>query len=133
MPAEKHAARHTAKQTASSLDRVRAICLGLPDTAEKLSHGSPSFFLPTGHYLSFVDNHHGDGRLAVWMAAPPGMQESLIEAEPEHFFRPPYVGPSGWVGINLNTGLEWGAIAALITQGHAWIAAKKKRRARRLE
>ncbi len=118
----------------AALDRVlRAICLGLPDTTEKLSHGAPAFFLPTGQYLSFVDNHHGDGRLAVWMAAPPGMQESLIEAEPEHFFRPPYVGPSGWVGINLNTGLEWGAIAALIAQGHAWIAAKKKRRARQVE
>jgi hypothetical protein len=118
---------------ASPVDRVRDICLTLPGTTEKLSHGAPAFFLSSGQYLSFVDNHHGDGRLAVWMAAPPGMQESLIEAEPEHFFRPPYVGPSGWIGINLNTGLEWGAIAALIAQGHAWIAAKKKRRARRVE
>ncbi len=117
------------KSKESPLDRIRSICLALPGTNEKLSHGSPSFFLPTGHYLSFADNHHGDGRLAVWMAAPPGMQESLTEAEPEHFFRPPYVGPSGWVGSTLNTGFEVGAMAALSSQAHAWIAAKKKRRA----
>jgi hypothetical protein len=112
----------------TALDRVRAICHALPGTTEKLSHGAPSFFLPTGQYLSFVDNHHGDGRLAAWIAAPPGMQESLVAAEPKHFFRPPYVGVAGWVGMNLNTGLEWGAIAAVIAEGHAFIAAKKKRK-----
>src|SRR5258708_6804942 len=114
----------------NALDHVRAICLALPGTTEKLSHGSPAFFLKTGQYLSYVDNHHGDGRLAVWLAAPPGMQESLVEAEPQHFFRPPYVGVAGWVGVNLNTGLEWGAIAALIAEGHRFIESKKKGRRR---
>ena len=104
--------------------------MALPDTYEKISHGAPSFFIPGGQYLSYVDNHHGDGRLAVWCAQPPGAQEALIESNPKHFFRPPYVGPSGWVGINLNTGLGWGAVAAIIAEGHRFIAAKK-RRARR--
>jgi hypothetical protein len=113
------------------LERVRGICLALPDTYEKLSHGAPAFFIPSGQYLAFADNHHGDGRLAAWVAAPPGMQEELIGADPKHFFRPPYVGPSGWVGINLNTGLDWGAVAAIIEQGHGFIASKKKRRSPR--
>jgi hypothetical protein len=113
-----------------ALDRIRAICLALPGTMEKVSHGAPSFYLKSGHSLSFADNHHGDGRLAAWVAAPPGAQEALIAAEPQHFFRPAYVGPSGWVGINLDTGLDWGAVAAVISEGHAFIAAKKKRRPR---
>ncbi len=116
---------------ANAIERVRAICLALPGTTEKLSHGAPAFFVPSGQYLAFVDNHHGDGRLAVWVAAPPGAQESLVAAEPKHFFRPPYVGPKGWVGINLDTGLEWGAVAALIGEGHAFIAAKRKSRGQR--
>ena len=114
----------------NALDHVRKICMALPDTYEKLSHGAPAFFVPGGQYLAFVDNHHGDGRLAVWCAQPPGAQEALIESNPKHFFRPPYVGPSGWVGINLNTGLGWGAIAAIVAEGHEFIAAKKKRRRR---
>ncbi len=65
------------------------------------------------------------------MAAPPDAQESLVAAEPKHFFRPPYVGPKGWIGINLDTGLEWGAVAALIGEGHAFIAAKRKSRGQR--
>ena len=116
---------------AKALERIRAICLALPDTSEKLSHGAPAFFVPGGQYLAFVDNHHDDGRLAVWLAAPPGAQESLVAAEPKHFFRPSYVGVKGWIGINLDTGLEWGAVAALIEEGHGFIASKKKSRARR--
>jgi predicted DNA-binding protein (MmcQ/YjbR family) len=112
---------------ASALEHVREICLALPGTTEKISHGEPAYFLKSGQYLYFLDNHHGDGRLAVWLAAPPGMQESLIESDPQHFFRPPYVGVRGWVGINLNTGLEWSAIAALIAEGHRFIEAKRKK------
>src|SRR5436190_8173315 len=102
-----------------ALKRIRAICLALPGTQEKLSHVSPGFFTKAGFYLSFVDNHHGHGRLAAWCAAPPGVQEELIAADPKHFFRPPYVGPGGWVGINLNTGLAWGSVAAIVEQGYA--------------
>jgi len=113
------------------LERIRKICMALPDTYEKVSHGAPAFFIPSGQYLAFADNHHGDGRLAAWVAQPPGAQEALIAADPKHFFRPPYVGPSGWVGINLNTGLDWGAVAAVIAEGHGFVMAKRRKRSRR--
>jgi hypothetical protein len=112
------------------LERIRDICLALPGTTEKLSHGAPCFFVASGQYLAFADDHHGDGRLAAWVAAPPGAQEALIASNPVHFFRPPYVGPSGWVGVNLNTGLDWESIAAVIAEGHRFISNKKKRRSR---
>src|SRR5947209_4488161 len=117
-----------AQHEPTALNNIRAICLALPETYEKLSHGAPAFFIPSGLYLMFANNHHGDGRIAAWCAAPAGMQEELIAADPEHFFRPPYVGPSGWVGINLNTGLDWKSVAAIVEQGYSFIAAKKKRR-----
>lgn len=104
--------------------------MALPDTYEKVSHGAPAFFNASGQYLAYADDHHDDGRLAVWVAQPPGAQEALIGSDPKHFFRPPYVGPNGWVGINLNTGLDWGAVAAIVSEGHGFIAAKKRRRRR---
>ena len=116
----------------TALDHLRKICMALPDTYEKLSHGAPSWFNLGGQYLMFTDDHHGDGRVAAWVAQPLGAQEALIESNPKHFFRPPYVGPNGWVGINLNTGLGWGAVAAIIAEGHAFISAKKKRRRARV-
>jgi hypothetical protein len=76
----------------SALDRVRELCLSLPETSERLSHGQPSFFIRDKKtFVMYLDNHHGDGRLALWLAAPRGMQEALVESAPEHYFRPPYV------------------------------------------
>jgi hypothetical protein len=83
------------------IQRVRRICLDLPETYEKLSHGEPAFFVGKRMYAMFANNHHNDGRVAVWLPAPPGMQSVLIESEPETFFKPPYVGVRGWVGIKL--------------------------------
>jgi len=77
----------------SPLDRVRALCLSFPETSERLSHGQPSFFIGGKKtFVMYLDDHHGDGRLALWLAAPEGMQQALVEAAPEHYFRPPYVG-----------------------------------------
>jgi len=70
----------------------------MPETAEKLPHGEPTFFL---RKKMFANNHHNDGRVAVWIPAEPGLQEALIQASPRTFFRPPYVGVCGWVGIEL--------------------------------
>lgn len=84
------------------LKRVRRFCLALPEVTEKISHGAPTFFVKKKVFVMFVDNHHNDGRIAIWCAAPAGVQEMLIEAEPEKFFRPPYVGVRGWVGIRLD-------------------------------
>jgi hypothetical protein len=81
------------------LDRVRAICLALPEVPERLSHGAPSYFVRDKEtFVMFMDDHHGDGRLALWCAAPPGAQAEIIDEDPDRFFRPPYVVTgAGWV------------------------------------
>ncbi|HRQ42277.1 MAG TPA: MmcQ/YjbR family DNA-binding protein [Chloroflexota bacterium] len=85
------------------LARVRHICDALPETTEKLSHGEPTFFVRKRVFAMFANNHHGDGRIAVWLPAPPGIQEMLITSSPETYFKPPYVGVRGWIGIVLPT------------------------------
>lgn len=81
--------------------RVRQLCLALPETSERQSHGEPTFFVHKKVFVMFADNHHGDGHVAVWLPVPPGLQPSLIEQSPETYFRPPYVGHRGWVGVEL--------------------------------
>ena len=83
------------------LERVRRTCLALPDSTERLSHGEPTFFVCKKVFAIFANNHHNDERIAVWLPVPEGMQSMLIETEPEKFFKPPYVGTRGWVGIAL--------------------------------
>jgi hypothetical protein len=85
------------------LERVRKICFAFPETTERLSHGEPTFFVRGKKvFVMFANNHHGDGRIAVWVAAPLGLQELLVNTKPETFFKPPYVGVRGWIGIQLN-------------------------------
>jgi hypothetical protein len=84
------------------VQRVRRICMALPETSEKLSHGEPTFFVGKKVFAMFANNHHGDGHIAVWLPVPDGMQSVLMEAAPQTFFRPPYVGVRGWVGIELS-------------------------------
>lgn len=87
--------------TTEPVERVRRFCLALPETSERLSHGEPTFFAGQRVFVMFADNHHNDGRVAVWLPAPPGVQGALIEQAPAVYFRPPYVGHKGWVGIEL--------------------------------
>ena len=84
------------------LERVRRICSALPETTERLSHGEPTFFVKGKVFVMFADNHHNDGHIAVWIPVPSGFQTAFIEAEPETYFKPPYVGVRGWVGIELS-------------------------------
>lgn len=84
------------------LHRVRRICSTLPETTEKLSHGEPTFFVRKKVYAMFANNHHGDGHIAIWIPASPGVQEMLVSTFPARYFRPPYVGVRGWVGVELN-------------------------------
>jgi hypothetical protein len=112
---------------AALIERVRAIASGLPGTTEKLSHGEPAFFVRGRMYFSVDNNHHGSGHVAVWCNAPPGAQESLVAADPKHFFVPPYVGKGGWLGVRLDSGLAWETIADLLRQAHAITGIKKKR------
>lgn len=83
------------------LRRLRRICMSFPETTEKLSHGEPTFFRKKV-YAMFDNNHHNDGHMAVWVPAAPGIQEMLISTAPKKFFKPPYVGVNGWIGIELD-------------------------------
>jgi hypothetical protein len=85
----------------NQLERVRRFCLALPESSERLSHGEPTFFVHKKVFVMFANNHHHDGHIAVWLPVPPGTQGGLIEAAPQTFFRPPYVGGRGWIGIEL--------------------------------
>ena len=108
------------------LDRVRELCLALPETNERLSHGSPTFFIRDKKtFVMYLDDHHGDGRLALWRAAPAGLQAALVQGEPEHYFVPPYVGHRGWVGVHLNRGLDWNEIAGAIEEAYLTVAPKR--------
>jgi hypothetical protein len=87
---------------AKHLQRVRRICFEFPETTEKLSHGEPTFFVRKKVFAMFCNNHHNDGHIAVWLPAPPGIQAMLVESSPKKFYRPPYVGVRGWIGLELD-------------------------------
>ena len=89
-------------QHGEQLSRVRRICAALPATSERLSHGEPTFFVRDKVFAMFANNHHHDGHVAVWTPAEPGAQLALIRSSSTKFFRPPYVGIRGWVGIELD-------------------------------
>lgn len=108
------------------VDRLRKICLSLPEANERLSHGEPTWFAGKGKVFAMLDNHHhGSEHLAVWLPQPLGVQEALIEADSDNFFRPPYVGPSGWVAMILDRDPDWAEVEALIRAAYVHIATKK--------
>jgi hypothetical protein len=105
---------------------LRRICAGFPEVTERLSHGSPAWFVRQKSSLAmFVNDHHGDGILGIWCKAPPGVQEELVAQEPGRFFRPPYVGPSGWIGVRLDTDVDWEEIAGILTDAFRCAAPKR--------
>jgi hypothetical protein len=109
----------------SPLARIRELCLALPETEERLSHGSPAFFIRGKRaFAMYLDDHHGDGRLAIWCAAPAGLQAALVEAAPEHYFVPPYVGHRGWLGVRLDRALPWEEIAGAVEDAYVTVAPK---------
>jgi hypothetical protein len=105
---------------------IREICLGLPETSERLSHGAPTFFVRGKRpFVMVLTNHHGDGRFAIWCAAAAGIQSSLVEADGERFFVPPYVGHRGWLGVRLDRGLDWNELAGIVEDAWAEVAPAK--------
>src|ERR1043166_2113947 len=90
----------------NQIERVRRICLALPETWEKLSHGEPTWFVGKKVFAMFSNNHHSDGHIAVTVPAAIGIQQMLIEKSPQKFYRPPYVGGRGWGGIAVCRGSE---------------------------
>jgi uncharacterized protein YdhG (YjbR/CyaY superfamily) len=115
------------KSGETPLDRVRRLCATVPSVSEKISHGTPTFFVEKdkGVFAVFAENHHQDGHLAVWVPAPDGLQSALIEDAPATYFKPPYVGSSGWIGINLNR-IDDHALQVHIRQAWELTARKKK-------
>lgn len=104
-----------------ALTRVRAICYRFAGAEEKLSHGAPSFHVRGKMFLSFVDNHHADGRLAVWCKSTFDRQRALVAAAPERYFVPPYVGVKGWIGVRLDQATtDWVELAILVEEG--WLS-----------
>jgi predicted DNA-binding protein (MmcQ/YjbR family) len=87
-----------------------------------MSHGSPNFRVRGKTFATYAVNHHGDGRVALWLGAPAGSQELHVQAEPEHFFVPPYVGPRGWLGVALDQGIAWKRVAALVREAYEKVA-----------
>jgi hypothetical protein len=115
-----------AQERERTLARIREICLAFPETSERLSHGAPTFFVRGKRaFLMVLTDHHGDGRFAVWCAAPEGLQGMLVGADPERFFVPPYVGHRGWLGVRLDRGLDRDELAGLAEDAYAAVAPPK--------
>ena len=110
------------------LHRLRRICKTLPETSERLSHGEPTFFVRKKVYAMFDNNHHNDGHVAVWIPAPPGTQEMLISTSPRTYFKPPYAGARGWVGVELAS-ISDEQLIPLLCQAWQMVAPKKLRSA----
>src|SRR5215471_17435945 len=106
-------------------EAVREVCLWLPQAEEYSSHGAPNFRVRNKKgttFATYVVNHHGDQRIALWLNMPPGAQRLYTQAEPNHFFVPPYVGPSGWLGVNLDKGISWKRVAQLVREAYVKVA-----------
>jgi hypothetical protein len=108
---------------AATRGEVRSRCLRLPEVSERLSHGAPTFFVRgRTSFVMFHDDHHGDGRLALWCAAPPGAQAELVGTEPRRFFRPPYVGHRGWIGVRLDVEVDWDEVERIAEDAYRQVA-----------
>lgn len=104
---------------------MRAICMSLPEVSEKVSHGAPAFFVKKQFLMLWLDGHHANHFPHLWCAAPAGVQDELVETEPERFFRPPYVGGRGWLGVRLDGDVDWDEIAAVCTDAYRAVAPSK--------
>ena len=109
----------------TALAKVREACLALPEVNERLSHGSPTFFIRDKKtFVMFLDDHHGDERLALWVAAAPGVQAEMVDEEPGRFFVPPYVGHRGWLGVRLDRKPDWAEVAGICADAYRQVAPK---------
>ena len=108
---------------------MRKLCLALPEAHEVEAWGAPTFRVKNKLFAMFANagNHHGDGRCAVWCKAPPGNQRLMVRAAPGRFFVPPYVGPSGWIGVYLDGKVDWPELAELLKDAYVMTAPKKLR------
>jgi hypothetical protein len=111
------------------VERLRAICLALPEASEKVAWGEPTWRVKGKLFAQLDNHHHGADHLAVWLPAPLGEQESLLFLDPQRFFRPPYVGPRGWVGVRIDRGPDWKLVTSLVKQAYREVAPPRLREA----
>lgn len=107
------------------IDRVRELCLAMPETSERPSHGEPAWFVGKKLFATWEDHHHGDPVVGLWVKGAPGLQELLVENEPERYYRPKYVGHMGWIGVNMEGAVDWAQAADLIRDSYRMTAPKK--------
>ena len=111
------------KAEAAAIERLRRICLALPGVVEKIAWGEHTW--RAGKIFAQTDtHHHGADHVAVWLPARPGLQEALVEEDPEHFFRPPYVGHKGWIGVRIDRKPDWRAVAGLVAEAHRLVTSR---------
>ena len=118
-PGRKPAAR-------TPLDRLRAICLALPDATEKIAWGEPTWRVRGRLFAQLDDHHHGAEHLAVWLPAAIGVQEMVVKSDPERFFVPPYVGARGWIGVRIDRRPAWRLVTTLVWDAYAQVAAPRR-------
>jgi len=109
------------------LGRLRAVCLSFPEATERLSHGAPSFFVrdKATFVNAWIEGHHSDAYPHLWCAAAPGVQEAMIAARPELFFRPPYVGHRGWIGVRLDGRVDWDEVEGVCEDAYRAVAPRR--------
>lgn len=107
------------------VDQVRKRCLALPEVSERLSHGAPTWFVRDKKTLATVWNdHHRDGILGLVCAAPAGVQQQLVDEEPDRFYVPAYVGHRGWIGVRLDRKVDWDEIDEILRDSYRCVAPK---------
>jgi hypothetical protein len=122
MAARRPARRGARRRARTPVDRLRAICLTLPEATEKLAWGEPTWRVRGKLFAQLDDHHHGADHLAVWLPAPLGEQEAMVFSDPVRFFRPPYVGTRGWVGVRIDRKPDWRLMARLVEQAYRMVA-----------
>lgn len=107
------------------LEKLRALCLAMPEATERLSHGEPTWFVRDKKTFVIFADHHHDDRLGFWCAAPEGAQQALVDAYPERYFRPAYVGHRGWLGVYLDVPVDWEVIGVIVEDAYRVVAPRK--------
>jgi predicted DNA-binding protein (MmcQ/YjbR family) len=124
-----HPVRRLSATDQRLVERVRKICLAFPEANERISHGEPTWFAGKGKVFAMIDGHHHDSpHLSVWLPQRLDAQEALIDGDPERFFRPPYVGVKGWVGVVLDTKPDWVIVTGLVRESYLHVASAKLRK-----
>jgi predicted DNA-binding protein (MmcQ/YjbR family) len=112
------------RESLAIIKKLGAICLALPDATEQEAWGEPTWRVRGKIFAQLDDHHHGSEHVSVWLPAPEGAQEALIDADPARFFRPPYVGHKGWIAVVLDGKPDWAMVGSLVEQAHGLIATR---------